>query len=159
MRISHFDPSQTRPECRACPAGHTRWQNSLIRSDRKLTAPSRPDCIYRALHFAVFELETVMRFTIGFIALLCLQLPCVVLAQAPVSPITPASACNPPPPAQSCQQLNCRGPCTEKWRDGQCLGGVCPKGIIAASPGTDLTIHNVSPELEQKIESLLNSNK
>jgi hypothetical protein len=100
-----------------------------------------------------------MRFTLGFIALLSLHVPSAVLAQAPVSPVTPASVCNPPPPAQSCQQLDCKGPCTEKWKDGQCLGGLCPQGFVAASSGTDLTIHNITPELEQKIQSLLNSNK
>lgn len=100
-----------------------------------------------------------MRLSIGFIILMCLQLPSVVLAQAPVSTITPASVCSPPPPAQSCQQLKCEGPCTEKWRGGECLGGSCKQGFVAAASGTDLTIHNISPELEQKIESLLNSNK
>jgi hypothetical protein len=96
-----------------------------------------------------------MRFTL--IALLSLCMPSAVLAQAPVSPVTPASVCNPPPPAQSCRQLDCKGPCTEKWKDGRCLGGLCPQGFVAASSGTDLTIHNITPELEQKIQSLLNS--
>lgn len=100
-----------------------------------------------------------MRFAYGLALLACLQLPSVVLAQAPVSSINPTSACSPDPPAKSCQQLTCSGPCTEKWVNGRCLGGLCPQGIVPMTAGADLTIHNVSPDLEQKIQNLLNENK
>jgi hypothetical protein len=74
-----------------------------------------------------------MRFAIRCLALLCLQLPGLALAQSPTSQTTVASVCIPPPGAKSCDELHCKGPCKEKWRDGQCLGGYCPKGIVRFS--------------------------
>jgi hypothetical protein len=100
-----------------------------------------------------------MRFACGMTLLVFFQLQPVAFAQAPVSSINPTSTCNPAPPGESCQKLNCKGPCTEKWVNGQCIGGFCPQGVAPLTAGTDLTIHNVTPELERQIQTLIDTKK
>jgi hypothetical protein len=90
-----------------------------------------------------------MRFTIGLVVALCLQFPSLALAQNATGP-TLAAVCIPPPGAKSCAELNCKGPCKEKWRGGQCLGGYCPQGIVATGARA------VSP---QKVTPLSKSDK
>jgi hypothetical protein len=94
-----------------------------------------------------------MRFAYGLTLFVCLQLPSAALAQAPASS-NQQNYCS---PGQSCQMLKCSGPCTEKWVNGQCVGGLCPQGVapMKQSPGTptneptgtDLRVYNVTPDL------------
>lgn len=59
----------------------------------------------------------------------------------------------------SCANLGCLKTCEDKWQDGKCLGGYCPKGLTADQPPvtstTELHLYNVSPALELEIRKLI----
>lgn len=91
-----------------------------------------------------------MRTTVGWSALIA-----SLLFSSTVSAL---EECKPPPPAKSCAALHCVGPCQEKWVGSACLGGSCISGFVDSldSKGNvDIQLHNVTPELQQKIDELL----
>jgi hypothetical protein len=59
----------------------------------------------------------------------------------------------------SCANLGCVKTCEDKWQNGQCLGGYCPKGIApdasAATSTVELHLYNVSHNLELEIRKLI----
>jgi hypothetical protein len=63
----------------------------------------------------------------------------------------------------SCAHLGCVKTCEDRWENGKCVGGYCPKGITPGpsqksqppSSGVELHLYNVSPDLELEIRKLI----
>jgi hypothetical protein len=83
----------------------------------------------------------------------------VVAASMLAAPATWAQqVCNNP---NSCAHLGCVKTCQDRWENGVCVGGYCPKGIVqdknasGKNPDVELHLYNVSPALELEIRKLI----
>jgi hypothetical protein len=64
----------------------------------------------------------------------------------------------------SCAKLGCVKTCQDRWENGVCVGGYCPKGIVPESkkagdtgPDVELHLYHVSPALSLQIRKLIDS--